>query len=98
MASRADPLADAKRQRECWVVSDAPIFVEKSLRLEFLRVWVCLWVMQDRPKTSQMRIQMDRQPMYHAFAITIDPFRRTTSQNKMNNQVETVPFGMKRPL
>ena len=75
MASRADPLANTKCQWECWVVSDAPIFVEKSLRLEFPRVWVYLWVMQDSPKTSQIGIQMDRQQTNHAFAITIDPLR-----------------------
>lgn len=45
VTSGTDPLANTKRQRESWVVSDAPIFVEKALRFEFLWVWVYLWVM-----------------------------------------------------
>ena len=50
VTSRTDSLADAKYQRECWIVSDAPVLVEKTLRLKFLWVWVHLWVVKDCPK------------------------------------------------
>jgi hypothetical protein len=52
VTSRTDPLASPKSQRERRVVSDAPVFVEKTLGLEFFRVWVQFWVVQDRPETT----------------------------------------------
>jgi hypothetical protein len=55
VTSRTDPLANPKHQRERRVVSNTPIFVEKTLGLEFFRVWVQFWVVQDRPETSSGR-------------------------------------------
>jgi hypothetical protein len=56
VTSRTDSLADAKYQCERWIVSDAPVFVEKTLRLEFLWVWVFLGVVKDCPEISQIDI------------------------------------------
>lgn len=38
VTSRTDPLADSKRQSDCWIVSETPVFVEKSVGFEFL--WI----------------------------------------------------------
>jgi hypothetical protein len=55
VTSRTDPLANPKDQRERRVVSDAPVFVEKTFGLEFSRVWVQFWIVQDRPKSTSGR-------------------------------------------
>ena len=55
-------------------------------------------------KVSQIKIHIDIQRTYHAFATTIDPFRWIRPgylrERHINGctQEETVPFGMKRPL
>ena len=76
MTSRTDPLANSKRQSDCWIVSETPVFIEKSVGFEFLWIWVHVWVVQDRPDTSRMdvQIQIEGQSTYHALATTIDPF------------------------
>jgi hypothetical protein len=61
VTSRTDPFANPKHQCECRVVSDGPIFIKKTLGLEFVWLWVCLWVMQNCPETSRSdNNQMDR--------------------------------------
>ena len=55
VTSWTDPLSNAKHQRECWILADSSVFAEKTLRLEFFRVWVRFWVVQDRPETSSGR-------------------------------------------
>ena len=52
VTSRTNPLSNAIYQRQCRIISDAPVFVEETLGLKFLGVRVCLWVVQDRPGTS----------------------------------------------
>ena len=75
VTSRTDSLADAKYQCERWIVSDAPVFVEKTLRLEFLWVWVFLGVVKDCPGIFSDRHHSDcYETTYHALAIIIDPF------------------------
>jgi hypothetical protein len=59
VTSRADPLANPEHQREYRIVSDSPIFVEKTFRLEFVGLWVCLWVMKNCPETSHSDKQSD---------------------------------------
>ena len=59
---------------ECRIVLGAAVFVKKTLGLEFLWVRVRLWVVQDRPATSQTCIHIVRQATYHAFTTIIDPF------------------------
>lgn len=51
--SWADPLASTKCQRDPWVVSESPVFVEKSLGFEFFWIRVYLRIVQDRPELSQ---------------------------------------------
>jgi hypothetical protein len=58
VTSRTDPLANPKCQADHWVISEISIFVEKTLWIEFFRIWVYLWVMQDCPDTSQMSFQI----------------------------------------
>jgi hypothetical protein len=41
---RTDPLASAKCERDRRVVSECPIFVEESLRLECFWIWIEIWV------------------------------------------------------
>lgn len=59
--SWTDPLASTKRQRGPWVLSESPVFVEKSLGFEFFWIRVYLRIVQDRPEPFQVciRIEMD---------------------------------------
>jgi hypothetical protein len=81
VTSRADPLTDSKRQIDCWIVPETPVSVEKSFGFEFFRIWVHVWVVQDRPDKSRMNVQtqVEGQSVYHALATTIDPFEPNES-------------------
>ena len=59
--SWTDPLASTKRQRDPRILSESPVFVEKSFGFEFLWIRVYLRIVQDRPELSQIyvRIGMD---------------------------------------
>jgi hypothetical protein len=76
VTSRTDPLANSKRQSDCWVVSETTVFVEKSVGFEFFWIWVHIWIVQDGPDTSRMnvQIQVEGWSTYHALVTTIDPF------------------------
>ena len=54
VTSGTDPLANSERQSDRRVVFEVPIFVKKSLWLEFLWVWVFLCIVKDCPRNSQM--------------------------------------------
>jgi hypothetical protein len=76
VTSRADPLSNPKCHSDYRVISEVPIFVEKSFRLELLWIRVRLWIMEDGPETSQLNVQsrVNRRSTYHELAIIIDPF------------------------
>ena len=85
VTSGTDPLASPERQSDRWIISEVPIFVEKSLGLEFLWVWIFLCVMQDCPENSQMRIEITskKRPTYHALAATMHPFEPNDSADDL---------------
>ena len=57
VTSRTDPPADTECEGNRRIVSEASVLVEKTLRFEFFRIWVYLWVVQNCPEASQMNAQ-----------------------------------------
>jgi hypothetical protein len=109
MTSRTDPLASTKCQGNRRVVSEAPIFLKKPFRSEFLWIWVYLWIVQDCPAISPINVQIlvDRggRRTMHWLPVQIligwakyinTTINRYEGQNRQLNT--NGPFGMKNPL
>ena len=47
---RTNALSSAKCEGDGWVVSECPIFVKESLRLELFRFWIETGVVENRPR------------------------------------------------
>ena len=58
MTSGTDPLASTICQGNRRVISEAPIFLKKAFRSEFLWICVYLWIMQDCPATSSINVRI----------------------------------------
>jgi hypothetical protein len=77
VTTRTYPLTNAKKQRRRWVISEAPIFVEKTLGVESFWVWVNLWVVKDCPDILLDEHQKhDGKMWYHALATIREPLSK----------------------
>ena len=78
---RTDALPSAKCEGDRRVISECPIFVEESLRHEFLRFWIEIWVVENRPWDFHLEKYYARQLLttYHVFMIVIEPIKGTVS-------------------
>ena len=79
---RTDALSSAKCEGDRRVISECPIFVEESLRLEFfLRFWIEIGVVENCPWDFHLERYYAGQLLmtYHVFMIVIEPIKGTVS-------------------
>ena len=81
---RTNALSSAKCEGDRRVVSECPIFVEESLRLEFFRFWIETGVVENRPWDFHLENHYARQLLrtHHVFMIVIEPIKSTVSSDK----------------